>query len=673
VSKRWVLADFETKSGTDLKKSGAYFYAACPTTSIMTLAWKDHNGFGAILGPDELLPENNPGLLSLVNDPEVWFIAHNVQFERCIWTNLMVPLGWPEIPIERWHCTMAVSLQKGLPAKLDVVSRVLQLKTQKDMEGHRLTISMSRFDKKTGHSLYDPRHIPRIKQYCGTDIDGEIELLHRVQNFQGGERKVWEMDQRINDRGIRLDTAYIDACVGVVEREMPRLESRFKELTGLKPGQGEKFKGWLSANGLDVPDLTKDTVKKLIGDKEDDEVSLAEWDSWEDEEIYVPPICREALYIRNLAASASIKKLPAMLACQGADGRARGLVQYHGAGPGRWAGRILQPHNFPRASIEIGEDAEGKMKMASPDQIVAAIMEGDNDYIRMIYGEPIEVVASGLRHALVADEGKKLLIADFAQIEARGVLALAGQYDALETFVNGDPYCTMAEAIYKQKVTKKEHPEKRTTGKQTILGAGFGMGKKTFHKRYCPNETIDFAERCINAYRKDLAPLVVELWYGLERASTKAVWDNRPQDFAGITYKMEGEWLTARLHSGRKLFYYAPQKIRKAVPWDKDDIRPGWSHQTYKAGRWIRRDAYGGLLTENIVQAEARDLLVHTMFQCERENLPTVLTVHDENVCEAPEDRAKLFEQVMQETPSWAKELKIPVAIEMMVADRYRK
>lgn len=670
MSKKWVVADFETRSGTDLKKSGAYFYAACPTTAIMTLCWTDWLGRSADLGPDELAPGGI--LLELVNDPEVMFVAQNAPFERAIWRELMVPLGWQDIPIERWHCTMAVSLQKGLPAKLEIVSRVLGLNVQKDMEGHRLTLSMSKFDKKTGHSLYDPKHIPRIKAYCRDDTDGEIELLKRVQNFQGGERKVWEMDQRINDRGVRLDTDYINACVGVVEREMPLLLSNFKKITGLAPTQGEKFKGWLAEHGLPVADLKKETVARLIGT--DDGEDAAEWEYDEDEEqIEVPPICREALYIRGLAASASIKKLPAMLACQGADGRARGLVQYHGAGPGRWAGRILQPHNFPRAGIDIGEDADGKKKTASPDQVVEAIMSGDNEYIRMMLGEPIEVVSAGLRHALVSDKDKKLLIADFAQIEARGVLALAGQYDALETFVNGDPYCTMAEAIYKQKVNKKEHPEKRTTGKQTILGAGFGMGKVTFHKRYCPNETLEFAERCINAYRKDLAPLVVELWYGLEKASTKAVWDNRPQDFAGITYKMEGEWLTCRLHSGRKLFYYAPQKIRKAVPWDPDDIRPGWSHQTYKAGRWIRRDAYGGLLTENVVQAEARDLLVHCMFNCERENMPTVLTVHDENVCEDLEDRAKLFEQIMQDTPPWAKELRIPVAIEMMVADRYRK
>lgn len=667
MAKKWVVIDFETASGTDLKKSGSYVYAECPTTEIICLAYITHTGYGNVLGPNALEPGGL--LLELVEDEEVIFVAHNAPFERNIWHHLMERLGWPPIPISRWHCTMAVSLMKGLPAKLDIVARVLNLASQKDMEGHRITIGLSKPEKKSGMLDFSPEKIDRVKSYCLEDCAVEVALLKRTHNFYGGERQVWELDQRINDRGIGLDTKYIHACMGAVNRAMPSLLSRFEKMTGLRPTQGEKFKGWLSANGLDIPNLRKETVAKLMGDEEYiDGLSLSEPDYGNEETFDVPPICREALYIRGLATSASIKKLPAMLACQGSDGRARGLVQYHGAGPGRWAGRILQPHNFPRAGVDIGNN-----KTAKPDELVAALMEGDDSYIRMVFGEPIEAVSAGLRHALISDSDKTFLVGDFAQIEARVVLALAGQHDALKSFTGGDPYCDMAEKIFKHPVNKIDHQEKRQIGKNTILGCGFQMGDKTFRSRYCPNETVEFAKMCINAYRKDLAPLVVELWYGLERASTKAVWDQRPVEFAGIVYQPEGEWLTCRLPSGRKLWYYAPEKTRRAMPWDKDDIRPGWSHQTYKAGRWIRRDAYGGLLTENAVQAIARDLLVHCMFRCEQENLPIVLTVHDENVCEDSADRAKLFEQCMLDTPLWAKSLKIPVAVEMMVTDRYRK
>ena len=665
-AKRWICIDFEMASGCDLKKCGSYVYAENPTTEITALCALTDLGHGFELDPNKLSPADNPNLLEFVTDPNYTIVAHKADFERAIWRCIMVErFGWPDIPIERWHCTMAVALMKGMPAKLDVLTRVLGY-GGKDMEGNKIALGLSKFNKKTGMLDRSPELMKRTSAYCMDDVVQEVKVLKRVHNFFGGERKVWEMDQRINDRGVRLDTKYINACLGVVQRAMPPLLKRFDEMTGLKPTQTEKFKGWLSANGLEIANLKKETVARLMGeeveddsDDDDDETSTP---------LIVPPLCREALYIRGLAASASVKKLPAMLACQGSDGRARGLVQYHGAGPGRWAGRILQPHNFPAAGVDIGDN-----KTASPDELVAAIMEGDDSYLRMVFGEPIEAVSSGLRHAIVSDDDKELLIGDFRQIEARVVLALAGQYDALETFVNGDPYATMGEKIFHVPVSKKETPALRDTGKKTILGCGFQMGAKTFFSRYCSKESLEFAQKCIDAYRQDLAPKVVDLWKGLEWASTQAVWTGRPHEYNGIVYQMEGEWLTCLLPSGRKLWYYGPQKERRPMPWDANDIRPGWSHQTYKQGRWIRRFAYGGLLTENVVQAMARDLLVHCMFICEKENLPTVLTVHDENICESYERLAKLFEQVMTDTPEWAKTYRIPVAVDMMVANRYRK
>lgn len=665
MSKRWICLDFETASGVDLKKAGSYVYAENPTTEITALCFITHDNFGYEVDPNRLLPADNPELLGYATDPEVMFVAHNAPFERNIWKRIMVErFGWPDIPIERWHDTMAVALMKGLPAKLDVLTKVLGF-GGKDMEGNKVALGLSKFNRKTGMLDHAPELIKRTSAYCLDDCGQEVKVLRRTHNFYGGERQVWEMDQRINDRGIRIDDKYVNACMGVVERSLPPLLTRFSEITdGLKPTQGEKFKVWLGNNGLKIDSLNKETVSRLMGedlenDTDDDQIPLP---------LVLPPICREALYIRGLAASASVKKLPAMLACQGSDGRARGLVQYHGAGPGRWAGRILQPHNFPRAGVDIGDN-----ETASPDELVAAIMEGDDSYLRMVFGEPIEAVSSGLRHALISDADKTLLIGDYAQIEARIVLALAGQHDALQTFIDGDPYCAMAEKIFHHPVNKKEHPEKRTRGKQTILGAGFGMGHKTFQYRYCPNETLEFAKMCIDAYRKDLAPKVVDLWYGLERAATDAVWTGEPQEYNGIVYIPEGEWLTCLLPSGRKLWYYAPQKMTRPMPWDVNDVRPGWTHCTYKAGRWIRRDAYGGLLTENVVQAMARDLLVHSMFRCEKENLMTVLTVHDENVVEGKADKSGLFKEIMVSSPDWAKQYKIPLKIDFMASDRYRK
>ncbi len=373
MAKKWICLDFETASGCDLKKAGSYVYAENPTTEITALCFISDFGYGWEVDVTKLRPEDNPDLHGFALDPEVMFVAHNALFERNIWKRIMVErFGWPDIPIERWHDTMAVCLMKGLPAKLDVVTRVLGF-GGKDMEGNKIALGLSKFRKKTGMLEWTPELLKRTSAYCMDDVHKEVMVLRRTHNFYGGERKVWEMDQRINDRGIRLDDKYIHACMGVIERAMPPLLSRFHELTGLKPTQGEKFKGWLGANGLKIDSLNKETVSRIMGedvddDPDNDQISMP---------LTLPPLCREALYIRGLAASASVKKLPAMLACQGSDGRARGLVQYHGAGPGRWAGRILQPHNFPRAGVDVGDN-----ETASPDELVAAIMEGDDSYLR---------------------------------------------------------------------------------------------------------------------------------------------------------------------------------------------------------------------------------------------------------------------------------------------------
>jgi DNA polymerase len=673
MSKRWVVIDFETASGANLKKTGAYAYAENPTTEITALAWEDDCGRSNALSPSQLIQESGGGrLYEYCNDPEVTFIAHNVQFERAIWRHLMhEQYGWPDIPIERWHDTMAVALMKGMPAKLDILARALRLGHEKDMMGSKLAISLSKPHKKTGELDRTPETMQKVLEYCAQDVKVEVAALKRLQHFTGGERQVWELDQRINDRGIRLDTDYIRSCLYIVDQSLPPLLKEFADLTGgLTPTQGAKFKDWLTFNGCELPNLQKETVSRLI-EKDEEEQSNAEpeWADANDEPtLSLSEPVRRALRIRSIAGSASIKKLDTMLQCQGMDGRARGLLQYHGAGPGRWAGRILQPHNFPRAGVSLGDGGA-----VEPSKLVAAIMERAVDYLVVLLGEPIEAVIAGLRHALISDRDKTFLIGDFAQIEARVVLALAGQHDAVKTFVDGDPYCAMAESIFKHPVTKKEHPEKRQTGKNTILACGFGMGFRTFMHRYCPKETQEFAQGCIDAYRKDLAPKVPELWYGLERASTRAVWDGKPQEFMGIRYAMEGSWLTCRLPSGRKLWYFEPQRERRHMPWDFHDIRPSWSHMTFKAGRWLRRDAYGGLLTENVVQAMARDLLVHNMFTCEREGLPIVLTVHDEVVVEDIADHAKMFNEIMHQSPQWAKEYQIPIAIEMMVSERYRK
>jgi DNA polymerase len=307
--------------------------------------------------------------------------------------------------------------------------------------------------------------------------------------------------------------------------------------------------------------------------------------------------------------------------------------------------------------------------------VVDAIMTGDWHYVEAIVGPAIETVASGLRHALVAAEGDEFVCGDFASIEARIVLALAGQHDKTALLASGaDVYLDMAGAIFGRPVVKSETPL-RQIGKNTVLGCGFQMGAAKFLARYCQGRTLEFAKSVIDAYRTVWAPLVPKLWYGLQDAATRAVWDRTPNEAFGVVYALEDRWLTALLPSGRKLWYYNPQPVTRAMPWDKNDIRPAFTYQAWKNGHLVTVTAYGGLLTENVVQALARDLLVSAMFKCRAENIPIVLTVHDEILAEVDKRRQaeQMLKQIMEDRDPWAIELKVPVLSECWSGGRYHK
>ena len=666
----WVVIDFETVSyGPDLKSCGSWRYAEHPTTQVLCCSyklaeWRDR--------PETWLPGDVHGwLFQFSHDQNMTFIAHNAQFEKAIWRTIMVPqYGFPDIPDHRWHDTMAVCAMKALPLDLERVSSILRLPMQKDMEGNRLTIGLSKLSRKKEYPDVASA-LPRVIHYCESDVDNQA-VLHQTLGFlPPAERKVWLLDQRINQRGLKLDLEFVAAAKRVVEGASVPLNKEFKELTGLKATQGKAFLAWLNDNGVPIANLKKETVEELLGEKEEDDEDIQERDQRRD--VYdLPRNVGRALAIRKLVGSASIKKLSRMEVCVCADGRARGLLQYHGASPGRWTGRMLQPQNFPRGTIKIGG------KAPDPQTVVDAILTGDYAYVEGVVGPAVETVVSSLRHAIVAEHGRILVAGDFAGIEARIVLALAGAHEVVETIRQHGSrraYLDMAAAIYKRPIDKDKDPEEYQAGKGAILGCGFQMGWETYQKRIAKDASDEECKEVIRTYREDYAPEVPKLWRGLEDASLRAVRGRAPQEAYGVRYELEPPWLSARLPSGRKLWYYDPQLDLKAMPWDELDIRECWSYKAMKLGQWKKIYAYGGHETENVVQALARDRMVHAMFLAEKENFPLVLTVHDELVCEVEESRAdhKMLQQIMEDQPQWALEMNVPIAAEAWAGARYKK
>jgi DNA polymerase len=653
----YIVADFETHSCADLNKVGAWRYAEDVSTGVLCLGYKivrDGEAQPTVVITEAQILAKHKELHDLCLDPAVIFVAHNAGFEQAIWHHVMVgQFGWPALPPERWHDTMAVAARKTLPMGLEKVGEVLNLNVQKDREGHRLMMQMCK-PGKDGYFDHSPAKMQRLIQYNIGDVDTQYHLHKRLGGLGADERRVWIQDQVANQRGILVDVPYVRQCISLLEQARGPMEAQFRQLTGLAPTQRAKILEWVQAQGVQMSDMRKATLDAML-DPEN------EMDSVDD----LPYEVFRALQIRRILASSSVAKLGRMIETANLDGRIRGTMQYHGARTGRNAGRLVQPLNMPKPLFKKDEYTQ--------KHIMADIRAGDLDVINERYGNAYNAVISTMRGCFKPAPGRIFATGDFNAIEARIVLALAGQYEVAKSFdapkySKDDPYVKAGALVGKD----------RDGGKAIFLSCGFGIGAKGYNLKAAPNETLEFCERAVNVYKKELAPLVPKLWYGLEKASAEAVWCNakRAYEFRGIRYQMRDEYLVCTLPSGREMYYYQPRREQGSKPWAPEEVYPAWSYLSFQ-GKAVRRQwMWYGLATENVCQATARDVMIEAMFRAEAQNLPMVFTVYDELVTEPPASRtdaAIVLQQCMEERSDWVKQYQIPVKAECELLEEYTK
>ncbi len=689
-----LVLDFESRSHCDLTKAGAYRYAADFSTEVLCLAYEEVNsGVRGVWAPGE----ERGALGFMMRNGKHRLVAHNVAFERAIWQHCMVPAGWPELPLERWACTQARANQLALPGGLDKLLKALGAPVQKDAEGSALVRSLSRVDKKTGDYKIKltPEIIERVKAYCLNDITDEVWLWKTLGDLPPHERENWLVSQRMNDRGVGLDLELAVAMQRVVDVASAPLAARFAELTGgFSFTQIAKIKAWCHERGAPLPDLSKQTLEELLDEDEGDDAeeddtgygdAAADYrPAYELSHIVLPPDVEEALKIRQLVGSASIKKLKSMHACVGFDGRARGLMVYHGTGPGRQTAKLLQPHNFPRGS--------NAMQKHKPADKVAILKTGDAELVAMVLGPPVEVVVSSLRHCLQAAPGHVYASGDYSGIQARTVLALAGQHDKTALMAAGaDVYIDMGCDIHrlwkpswddKEAIErfKKEHLKERQDGKNSVLGLGFGMQDETFQEKYGRDRPLSFCTRVVETYRKVWAPRVPYLWYGLSDAATNEVWYGGGHEAYGVLYervKIGGiPFLRATIHNGTSIYYAYPEQTTTTYVSKKDGLvreRRAFTYWTYKAGRWQMVWPHGGGLTENVVMKIEREMMETAKRRLEAAGFPMVLEVHDEAIAEARDPDMDLYKRIMEDVEPWVLELGIPVQVDVWSGSRYKK
>ena len=651
-----VTIDFETYSDLDVTEVGSWRYAEDFSTDVLCLAWSIDGGPVYTWRPHDT--GNCQGWLHHAIQTGATIDAHNAQFERAVWENIMVPLyGWPEIEPQQWDCTMARAASRALPLGLDDAGAALDLPIQKDKAGKRLLRLLAgpqKVTKKQPHRRLTPAERPEEFQalyaYCRQDVEAEDALRRRLGPLPAAERRVWLLDQRINARGVAVDMEAVEAAIDVVGRVEERLT---RELISITKGavtthnQGARILKWLGGQGVHLDDLTAERVADAIPRTDG-----------------AP---RRILELRSILAKASTKKLERFRASVCADGRVRGLLQYHGAFTGRWAGRIVQPQNFPRPKIEREHGEDWSL-------LIDAIKTRDVEYLDLTYGDAMMAVADALRPMLVAGPGHQLVAGDLSAIEAVGLACLAGEQRKIDVFRRGeDPYIFAARNVFGAWVKdKKTHPKERQVGKICELAFGYGGGVGAW--RNFDNSDRDDEE--IEGYRDAWRaghPKVVDLWHGLEAAAIRAVANpGREFDYNGIRYVMRGEWLICLLRSGRAICYYGPQLEEGETPWGAPTSK--LSYMSWKQGQWKRVTTWGGKLTENVVQAECRDVLVHGMFGAEDAGLPIVLTVHDEIVTEPRLEETSsegLLHAAMAAHPPWATDW--PLKVETWSGERYRK
>ena len=654
-----VFCDFETRNtgGCDLSKAGAWRYAADEATEILCFGYRT-GGMDYSWAPTS--PSRDP-LAALAADPDAMFACFG-GFEAAVWARIMVERhAFPPIATRRWIDLRAACCCLALPRSLDKALTALGLSVKKDKEGQRLVRSLSRPNRKTGvHPELTPEIVGRVVEYNHIDILA-LEAMHKqgLGRLSAAEQAVWELDQRINARGIVIDVDFVEAAKRIADQAMGEAIEEFGRLTGgLSPHQVQKIRAWLRGRKWALPNLDSDAVSDAL-------------------ELDLPDDVRRVLEIRQIAAATSLKKLDAMLACVGADGRARGLLQYHGASTGRWSGQLIQPQNLPRPTLE--EDVD-------PEELSAAIKTGDPDALRR-WGKPSDVLVSGLRHALTAADGAMFGSGDFSAIECCVLLALAGQQDKCKLIAQGvDVYRDMASTIYgldraalmaiPEDDLSPEQAEQRRIGKNGILSSGYGIGAEGFYRRFCRHVEggRELAARIVAVYRHQWAPLVPRLWRDLEQSARRAMLQPGKPVTAqcGVVYQLATRvglpCLTCALPNG-KLLHYFNARIDGDDKWG----RPRWVCNAYKQGQWREVAPYGGQLTENVVSALSRELLVHAMFALEAAGLPIVFTVHDEIVVEHPDITKEIMQRIMSVRPPWAEKLNVPVKAKAWIGKRYRK
>lgn len=685
---RTLYLDLETFSETPITH-GTHAYAATAEILLAAWAWDDAPVHVAdfTTNPPEQVPFD---VSTFASDPDVEVVIHNSHFDRTVIRHV-----WGiDIPTERIHDTMVQAMAHSLPGKLATLCEVLGLPADKakDKDGKRLIqlfckpLGKNRKLRRATRETH-PAEWERFKAYAASDIEAMREVKKRMPmiNFTPTERALWQLDQRINDRGVAIDLKLVYSAIEAIDRAKRELAGRTRELTDGNVSSttlNEVFRLHLfEAFGIDLPDLQMATIEKAL-DAAD-----------------MNPAMRELLLIRLQASSTSTAKYRVLMRGTSDDSRLRGLLQFCGAiRTGRWAGRLFQPQNLPRPTL----------KQKAIDAGIEALRAG---CAHLTTDNVMELVSSAIRSCIVSPPGSKLVVADLSNIEGRVQSWLANEEWKLQAFRDFD--AKTGPDLYKLAYSKSfgiapeaVSDDQRQVGKVQELALGYegGVGAfATFAGAYginlneladkvlldAPEPLVEKADNFLEWFKKEKRsrfglsddafvacdvlkrawreahPNITSYWAQLKNAVIRAI-NHRGSTVVALGLKITStSWLRIVLPSGRSLVYPSPKLIDGAVTY------MGVDQFTRK---WTRISTHGGKLFENLCQAVARDVMAANMPRIEEAGYEIVLTVHDEIIAEAPdlpEFNADHLASLLATNPDWAPDM--PLAAAGFETYRYRK
>ena len=682
-----LYLDLETYSKTPITH-GTHAYAA--DAEILLVAYAFDDGPVSVYDCTDPNAIRDQNLTHALHDPKVMVVIHNSHFDRTILRHV-----WGITPkTSRIHDTMVQALSHGLPASLGMLCEVLGLPADKakDKDGKRLINLFCKpqgVKRKLARATRDthPAEWERFKAYAASDIEAMREVMTRMPAYNTmylPEMALWQLDQKINDRGVAIDMDLVHAAIRAVDRAQGDLTAQSLELTDgqvANTTQGAALRLHILENyAVDMPDLQMATVEKTLA-------------------MDVDPALKELLRVRLQASSTSTAKYRVLQRATSADGRLRGLLQFNGAArTGRWAGRLFQPQNLPRPSL----------KQEAIDAGIEAMLAG---CAHLTTDNVMELASSAIRSCIIAPPGKKLVVADLSNIEGRDQAWLANEEWKLQAFREFDE--GIGPDLYKLAYSKsfgttpdKVTKDQRQVGKVQELALGYegGVGAfATFAGVYginldeladkvlenAPQELVTAADNyfafvikekrpryglsddafvacdVLKRAWREAHPNITGYWAKLKNAVVQAI-NHRGTTVTALGLKITStSWLRIVLPSGRSLVYPSPKLIDGAVTY------MGVDQFTRK---WTRISTHGGKLFENLCQAVARDVMAANMPRIEAAGYSIILTVHDEIIAEAPDQpefNADHLASLLATNPDWAPDM--PLAAAGFETYRYRK